>query len=118
MATMTLKSIVPGGVVAALAAVASQDVIETAGDDRIFLHVKNGSGSSINVTINAVLTAIDVPGVGNMAISDIVVAVAAGAEKLIGPFSPAYRDGDGTVTIDYSAITTVTACAYKLQKTL
>jgi hypothetical protein len=69
------------------------------------LHVRNGSGSSINVTVV-------VPGsdeFGN-ARPDIVVAVAAGAHAAIGPLSsPLLPDpADGLIDITYSSATTVT----------
>ena len=75
-----------------------------------FLHVKNGSGSSINVTV-------DIPGlVAGMAISDLVVAVPAGGERMIGPFDPTWcNQSDGKVYVDFSAVTTVTVAAIKLR---
>lgn len=72
-----------------------------------FLHVKNGSGSSINVTVQT-------PGtVDGQAIADRVVAVGAGAEKMIGPFPPDTYNQPGTNTlyVDFSAVTTVTVLA-------
>lgn len=78
------------------------------GDGDGILHVKNGSGSSINVTIQT-------PGnVGGNAVADRVVAVPAGGERFIGPFdATAYNraigDTDGgKVYVDFSAVTTVT----------
>ncbi len=116
MGIMTLQEIKSTGLAPSFAAVASADVIETAGDDRVMLYVKNGGSSSINVTVSAVNTSVDVLGVGSLAVDDMVVAVAAGAEKIIGPFAAAYRDGDGTVSVAYSATTSVTAAALKLKR--
>lgn len=68
------------------------------------LRVTNGSGGSINVTVQT-------PGVvdNDLALPDRVVAVAAGATKYIaGLANPVYRQSDGTVLVDYSAVTTVT----------
>lgn len=74
-----------------------------------FLHVKNGSGSSINVTLVTPVT------VGGRAVADDVVAVAAGAEKLIGPFDErTYNNADGKVDVNFSAVTTVTVAAFSL----
>lgn len=73
-------------------------------NDRGALMVKNGSGSSINVTVN-------VPGNTKYGLAnpDPVVAVAAGATELIGPFPSDLADpADGLVHITYSAVTTVT----------
>lgn len=69
-------------------------------DGRCVLRVKNGSGGSINVTADST-KACD-QGFDH----DVVVAVAAGAEAVIGPF-PVARFGR-TVALTYSAVTTVT----------
>lgn len=117
MAAMTIQTIPPTGIVPTYASVtASADTIATGGDERVMLHVKNGGGSSINVTIPAVNTSARVPGVGDITVANKVVAVPAGSEKIIGPFSAAYRDGDGLVSPTYSATTSVTAAALKLEK--
>lgn len=67
------------------------------------LHVKNGSGGSINVTVPT-------PGtVDGNAIADRVVAVGAGAEKFIAlGTTAAYKQSGGVAHVDYSAVTTVT----------
>lgn len=114
MAALTLQSIALAGLEPAYAAVNSQDTVVVSSAQRNFLHVKNGSGVSVNVTITAVKTSATVPGVGVVTISDEVVAVPAGEERMIGPFTEAYMDTDGTVTIDYSATTTVTAGVFTL----
>lgn len=69
------------------------------------LHVRNGGGSTITVTVV-------VPGndeFGN-ARPDIAVSVAAGAHTAIGPLSsPLLPDpADGLIDITYSAVTSVT----------
>jgi hypothetical protein len=72
--------------------------------DRGAFLVKNGSGSSINVTV-------DVPGNTQygQAQPDVVVAVAAGATEIIGPFPAGLANAtDGVVHVTYSAVTTVT----------
>lgn len=71
---------------------------------RGMLHVKNGGGGSINVTVV-------VPGTDAYAQPrpDVVVAVAAGAEKVIGPFPLDIMDPTTSlVTVQYSAVTSVT----------
>ncbi len=68
------------------------------------LHVKNGSGSPIDVTIA-------VPGTDDFgqARPDPVIAVAAGAHTVIGPLSsPLLANGSGVVDISYSSATSVT----------
>lgn len=76
----------------------------TPGDD-VFLHVKNGGGSSVTVTVVTPNTA-----AGGLAISDVAVAVPAAGERMIGPlprqnFS---RSADGLGDITYSGVTSVT----------
>lgn len=77
-------------------------------DENTFLHVKNGSGSSINVTVA-------VPGAAyGQARPDVVVAVAAGAAAFI--FLPKELDdpSDHRVHVTYSAVTTVTVAALRV----
>lgn len=71
------------------------------------LHVKNGSGATITVTV---------PTPGNadvgLAIPDRTYTIVAGGHGVFGPGSPSvaglYAQTDGTVNVDYSAVTTVT----------
>jgi len=114
MAALTLQNIDPAGLTPSYSAVNSQDTVAISTGQRVFLHVKNGGGGSINVTITAVKTAATVAGVGGVTISDQVVAVGAGSEEMIGPFTEAFMDTDGVVTIDYSGTTSVTAAALQL----
>lgn len=114
MAALTKQNIDPSGLEPSYSAVNSQDTVNVSTGQRVFLHVKNGGGGSINVTINAVKTTATVAGVGAVTISDEVVAVPAGEERMIGPFTEAYMDTDGDVTIDYSGTTSVTAAALQL----
>lgn len=116
MAALTAQAILLAGIVPAYAAANDGDTIKQPTDQRLFLHVKNGGGGSINVTIPAVQTSLETDEAGTVTISDIVVAVAAGAEKMIGPFPPAYINASGNVTINYSGVTTVTAAAFKLPR--
>lgn len=114
MAALTLQSVVLGGLQPTYSAVNSEDTVVVNNAQRNFLHVKNGSGGSINVTITAVKTSARVQGVGVVTISDEVVAVPAGEERIIGPFTEAYIDADGTVTLGYSGTTSVTAGMFSL----
>ena len=80
-----------------------------ANDGRTFLHVKNGGGSSINVTI-------DTPGtVDGLAVTNLVVAVPNAGERIIGPFpANVYNQSDGMAYVDWSAVTSVTVAALRL----
>lgn len=118
MATISVQSIASAGLVPALAAVAASDEFVDDGKGNTFLEVANANGSSINVTI-AVKNAgpYRLPGLGLVTLASIVVAVANGARKFIGPFSEAYIDqSTGRVQVSYSATSGVTAGAFKLAK--
>lgn len=108
LTTLTVSQIVKAGLTQALAA-ANADGSYVPNDGRVFLHVKNGSESSINVTIETPNT------VDGNAIADLVVAVGAGVEKLIGPFAPGiYNDEDANVKVTFSAVTSITIAALRL----
>lgn len=73
-------------------------------NDHAYLHVKNGGGSPITVTVV-------VPGNTKygQAAPDVPVVVTNATEKFIGPFPPDLADPiTGLVGITYSAVTTVT----------
>lgn len=108
MSLYATNQIKPAGVAPTLAAVTASDTFECG--EKSFLHVKNGSGVSINVTLSIPRTRF------GQAISPLVVAVAAGTEKLIGPLLPEeFEDPSTRVgTVGYSAITTVTAGVFSL----
>ena len=73
----------------------------------MFLVVANASGGSINVSLTRARK------VDGDAPAAKVIAVANGATKLIGPFPAGdYAQSDGTVHVDYSAGTSVTAGAF------
>jgi hypothetical protein len=78
----------------------------------MFIHVWNGNGGSINVTVTT-------PGtVDSLAISDLVVAVASGEDQIIGPFPPAtYNEDPGTtdtIEVTFSDVTSITIAALVL----
>lgn len=74
---------------------------------RSILHVKNGGGGSINVTIATPGTA------DGLALPDQVVAVAAGAEKMISLRNTGvYTQPDGTTYVDFSGATSVTVAVF------
>lgn len=88
------------------AAVSGGDTCATGSDVRLF--VKNGSGSSIIVTL-ATPGTVD----GDLAIADRAVSVAAGATTAV-PMTDLYRDPTtGVASITYSATTTVTVAVVR-----
>lgn len=101
MATLTATPPAVGGAAfSAVAAAAGGDRFLNTGNEQ--LYVKNGGGGSINVTIDAQSD-------GGVSYTDPVIAVAAGAEKLIGRFDPRkFNDSSGYVNISYSGVSSVT----------
>jgi hypothetical protein len=47
-------------------------------------------------------------------IQDLVMPIAAGATRMIGPFSEDFNDGNGMVNVTYDAVTTMTVAAVRL----
>lgn len=75
-----------------------------------FIVVKNGSGASMNVTVQA-------PGKWKgIDLTDQVIAVGAGSEEWIGPFPQGVfsQGADGKVYVDYSLETSVTIAVVRL----
>jgi hypothetical protein len=68
-----------------------------------FLHVKNGGGAPVNVTIDSQTAC-------NQGFDhNLVVAVTNGQERIIGPFDPGrFNDANGYVQIAYSGVGDVT----------
>jgi len=115
-ALVSVQEVVPAGLEPVLAAVASVDGIYFPVDssERNFLEVVNGGGSPITVTVAAQQATARIPGVGVVDVPDLAVVVTNAERRLIGPFSAAYRRTDGTVLATFSAVTSVTAAAFKL----
>jgi|CXWL01.1.fsa_nt_gi hypothetical protein len=105
---LSVQQIVRTGLTHTFAAVDQPNGNEFVNDGACFLYVKNASGGSINVTT------ITQPTVDSLAVADLVVAVGAGVNKLIGPFPPSIYNTDGKVQVDFSAGTSVTAAVIRL----
>jgi hypothetical protein len=75
-----------------------------------FMHVINGSGGDITVTV-------DSPTECNQGSThDVTVTVTAGEERMIGPFEQGrFNDDDGRVQVSYSTVTSLTAGAIKIR---
>lgn len=95
------KPTVAGTLITPAAADATGNAFNNGGNQ--MLVVLNDSGVTVTVTVDA-------PGTfQGVTLADATVAVAAGARKVIGPFHPAaFNQSDGTVHVDYSAVTSVT----------
>jgi hypothetical protein len=104
-----VQQLTTGGLLATYTAVsANNDAVVNNG--RRFVHVKNASGGSINVTENFGST------IDGQAVAAKVVAIAAGADKFFGPWPASYNQTDGSnqVWIDYSATASVTRAVLEL----
>lgn len=109
MATLSTQAIGAAGTIPTYgAASGGGDKVKPELGDRVFLHVKNGGGSPITVTLTSYAT------VRGQAAADRAITVAASGEKLI----PVYADlntnpADGLAAIAYSGVTTVTVAAIR-----
>lgn len=112
MATLTTQTITRAGVDPSLSAAAGGGDSFTPGDD-VFLHVNNGGGGSITVTIVGQGTILP-----NMNVPSVVVSVTNGQDRMIGPFPHTlFADPtDGLADITYSGVTSVTVGAFRLQR--
>lgn len=102
MATLTKQNVVLTGLNPSfVAAAAGGDEFLNSG--RAFIYVKNGGGSSINVTVDSQAPCSQ--GYDH----DAVVAIPAGEERMIGPFpKDRFNDASEKVQITYSGVTSVT----------
>lgn len=109
MALLTLQRISRSGLTPSfVAAAGGGDTFQNDGK-LTFFYVKNGGGGSINATF------VTQRAIRGLAIADLVVAVGAGSEEVVGPFpSSDYNDTSNLVTVNYSGVTTVTVAAFKI----
>mgnify|MGYP003423013964 CR=1 FL=1 len=119
MATLSVTQLSgSAGVTNTLASASTSDEFADDGSQRTFLEVLNGSGGSINATIEVQKPGPHaVPGIGMITAADIVIAVGAGVRKILGPFSQAYiNQATGRVNVTLSSATSVTVGAFKIAK--
>lgn len=106
MASYFIQSPSLMGVTANMVPVSTLDVFKNDGNK--LLHVKNGSGASITVTVNDIGSIR--PEDGTNVNPNITITVPAGAERYLGPFHVRrFNDDFGRVAVNYSAIAEVTA---------
>lgn len=106
MALLTTQQITAAGIAPAYTAVSSSDTVPA--DSSLFLHVKNGSGASINVTlVDSGVTP------GGSSASSVARAVPAGQERVIAIPQSFASPATGLVTVNYSATTSVTAAVLR-----
>lgn len=96
-------------------AAAGGDTFVNDATERTYIIAKNADASSTNITFTNQLTAEKVPGFGQIDFSDKVIAVAAGATKVIGPFkAKQWNNTSGAVAVSYSSVTSLTMAAVKM----
>lgn len=111
-ASQNTQQVVRTGLNPAYTAVtADGDIIDVGA---VALHVKNGGAGACTVTVQTPLQ------VDGLDVSELVVSIPAGQERLIGPFSartfgrPAEVVDAGRVYVDYSPIASVTRAVLKV----
>ena len=111
MAELTVQQITEaGGTATYVAAAGGGDTADNNGN--LFLHVKNGGGSEMTVTITAQTTSVDSGPYGELTKSNASIAIAGSGEAFIGGFAPAaFNNGNSEIAITYSGVTSVTIAA-------
>ena len=113
MATYTVQDLDIGtGLTPTFAAVAASD--EYANEGRTYLHVKNGGGSTVTITVTAQQAAVDAPQFGRIVPANRTWTVAVGAERIVPFHAPSlYNSSNNRVVVGYSATASVTAAAIR-----
>lgn len=118
MATLSIVKPGDAGLTITFAAAAALgDQFANVGRDNLLV-VENGGAGSINVTVTAQTTTAKIAGLGTVVKEDTVLAVAAGAVAIIGPFSDAFNDANGFVQVSYSDVTSVGVAVVKAPRAL
>lgn len=109
MSTLTVVDItLAGGTPSFVAAGSTGDVFANTRGTAM-LHIKNSDSSPHNVTFDCQKPC------SYGYDHDVVVAVPAGEERIVGPFATyRWNDADGKVHVSYDAVTGLTVAAYSL----
>ncbi len=112
MAVLTIQTVTRAGVGPTYQACAGGGD-EFRPDETTFLHVKNGSGGALTVTIAATATVLP-----NLTVGNVAVSVPASGERMIGPFPAQFfaNSADGNADITYSGVTSLTVAAVKVSQ--
>ncbi|MFE3386370.1 hypothetical protein [Streptomyces anulatus] len=109
MAILATQTVALGGLAPTYATAAGGgDKVECG--DRNFLHVKNGAGSPVTVTLTATAA------VRGQAVGNVTVSVPAAGERMIGPLQPdlLLNQSDGLCAVGYSSATSVTVASIRI----
>lgn len=111
MALLTTNSMANGsGLLATyVSAAGGGDTVAYLPTKKQFLHVKNGGGSPITVTVTAQRTSISI-GHEVFTRANVAQSVTNATERFI-PLTPEYVDASGLFQITYSGVTSVTVAA-------
>lgn len=110
MALLNIQTITAAGLNPSYTAAAGGGDKVSLGAPNTFLHVKNGGGSSVTVTVTTQNNAYK-----GLTVPDRTVTVPASGERLIGPLDAAlHSDVNGQASVGYSAVTSVTVAAFRL----
>lgn len=109
MATVATQALSTSATLLATYSSASGGGDKFAASAKTFVHVKNGGGGSVTPTF--VTSAVE----AGLALADLAVAVAAGAERFYGPFpDELFRGSDGLCSVTWSGTTSVTFAVLSL----
>jgi hypothetical protein len=107
MAALTAQNTSISGLTATYAAVAASDTFSNTGN--IILHVKNGDGSANTVGVVSTQT------INGLAVADVAVTIAGGAEAFIGIFKGEIFNATlGVVTVTHTNTTSNTIAVIKV----
>lgn len=117
MATLTVQTIDISTGVAPTYASAAAGGDEYENDGKTYLHLKNGSGGSITVTVAVQQSTIQSSTFGLVAPAARAFTVGAGAERIIPFLNPAvYNNSNNRVSVTYSGVSSLTVAAIKCPK--
>lgn len=110
MAVLSLQTITAAGLAANYATASAGGDKVPLGAGNIFLHVKNGSASSITVTITTQSNTYK-----GLTVPDRTVTIGASADKMIGPIDATlHADINQQASVGYSAAASVTVAALRI----
>lgn len=114
MAELTVQNITQSGITPTFSeASATGDVMSN--DGASFIYVKNGSGSSLSITITAQTTAVNIEAFGQLTASNTVMSIATNSEGIIGPFPTfIFNNSNNQIEISYNVNEGVTIGGFRL----
>lgn len=110
MAVLSLQTITAAGLAASYASASAGGDKIPLGASNVFLHVKNGSASSVTVTITTQATTYK-----GLTVPDRTITVPASSDRFIGPIDIAlHGDTNNQASVGYSASASVTVAALRI----